>query len=247
LALGQDRSGPCARIGEPDRLRSVTEQGEIVLDTGRFVRLQGLRLPEDSGLREAAVAWLRRQIGRPVGLASAIPPDRWGRLPARPVLADSPTCLDLAHGLLEAGLALVDPGLDEGSVRDLMALESTARERGLGLWADDRYKALPVGQVDRLRERIGHFALVEGRVRGIGERQQRTYLNFGLDWSSDFTIIIPKRSWNALAARGVTAATLKGRRIQARGILEEWQGPALTLTAPEMIEVLAGERGKTER
>ena len=113
-----------------------------------------------------------------------------------------------------------------------------ARERSLGVWADPRYKAVSVGQASRLRERIGRFTVVEGRVRSVGERPQRTYLNFGTDWASDFTIIIPKQAWTALLKRGWSAAALTGRAIRARGIVEDWQGPALTVTLPETIEVL---------
>jgi hypothetical protein len=76
-------------------------------------------------------------------------------------------------------------------------------------------------------------------VRGVGERRERTYLNFGSDWKSDFTITIPKRIWAALRERGVTAASLKGARVRARGVLEEWQGVALEITAADMLEVPA--------
>jgi hypothetical protein len=84
---------------------------------------------------------------------------------------------------------------------------------------------------------------VEGRIRNVGERRQRTYLNFGADWASDFTIVIPKRVFAALLLRrGLTAAALAGRAIRARGILEDWQGPALTVTLPEAIEFLDAHR-----
>jgi hypothetical protein len=53
-----------------------------------------------------------------------------------------------------------------------------------------------------------------------------------------FTIIIPKRIWTLLQERGLGAAILTGRRIRARGILEDRQGPALTVTAGEAIEIL---------
>jgi hypothetical protein len=157
-------------------------------------------------------------------------------------LPDGSACSDLARHLVGGGLALWDPGT-AGIVRpDLPALEAAARKRSLGLWAEARYKAIPVRQVDRMRAWIGRFVLVEGRVRSVGERQARTYLNFGSDWTRDFTIVIPKRTWSEMTVRGVTAAALKGRRIRARGVLEDWQGPALSVTVPETIEVIENER-----
>jgi hypothetical protein len=75
-------------------------------------------------------------------------------------------------------------------------------------------------------------------VRSVGERRARTYLNFGRDWKEDLTITIPKRTWAALGERGLSAASLKGKRIRARGMLEEWQGVAMEITAADMLEVL---------
>jgi len=79
---------------------------------------------------------------------------------------------------------------------------------------------------------------VEGRVRSVGERERRTYLNFGRAWSEDFTVTIPKRSWTILAGDGVSASGLRGRPVRVRGVLEEWNGPALTLSAPDALEIL---------
>ncbi|WP_457089323.1 hypothetical protein [Microvirga sp. P5_D2] len=76
----------------------------------------------------------------------------------------------------------------------------------------------------------------------MGERKQTTYLNFGGHWAEDFTIVIPRKVWTLMAERGLDAASLKGRRIRARGILQTWQGTALTIEMPEMIERLEGNR-----
>jgi hypothetical protein len=217
------------------------------LESGVTIRLVGIRLPQDGPLRESALAWLREQAGRKVRVEEASGPDRWGRVPARLMTDEGPDEGSADPGLGEAlvgqGLALVDPAATETMCGpDLLPIEARARERGLGVWANDRYKAVAATQTERLRERIGHFVLVEGRIRTVGERRQRTYLNFGPDWASDFTIIIPKRIWSAMLRRGFTAATLERRNVRARGILEDWQGPALTVTLPEAIEFLDAHR-----
>jgi hypothetical protein len=177
------------------------------------------------------------------GVAPAAPPDRWGRIVARAQVEASSGRVDLAQELIEEGLALADPEAGGASARaDLLGPEARARARALGLWSDDRYKAISVRQTERLRDRIGHFVVVEGRVRSVGEREQRTYLNFGADWASDFTIVIAKRTWAAFLKRGTDAASLKGRIIRARGVLDDWQGPALAVSRPDAIEVLDDER-----
>ena len=58
------------------------------------------------------------------------------------------------------------------------------------------------------------------------------------------TLTIPKRTWAMMLERGVTAAALKGKRVRARGVLDEWQGVAMEITAPDMLEVLGQEPGR---
>ena len=57
-------------------------------------------------------------------------------------------------------------------------------------------------------------------------------------WNQDLTITIPKRTWAILRERGLSAAALKGKRVTARGVLEEWQGVAMEIAAADMLEVL---------
>ncbi|HEX2135817.1 MAG TPA: DNA-binding protein [Microvirga sp.] len=233
----------CPPAMSPDRIEAVTEDGELVLRTAGLARLAGVRLPLHAPARAAALAWLSARRGHAALVQAGPARDRWDRLPVRIVLTEGGTRLDVAHGLLESGLALVDPATgDGGCLAEILAIEATARERALGLWAQDRYKPVAVADTARVRERIGEFTLVEGRIRSVGERRQQTYLNFGTDWASDFTIILPKRVWSLLQQRGLGAASLRGRRIRARGVVDEWRGPALTVTAAEAIEVLDGAR-----
>jgi endonuclease YncB( thermonuclease family) len=233
----------CTIVAQPDRLQDLTPEGDLLLASGRFAKLAGIRLPDTPPYRDQALAWLRGQAGQPVLVQGKDSRDRWDRVSASIRLSGASPPLDLGHGLVEAGLALVDPGLEQALCQpELLSLEATARERRLGLWADGRYNPIDVNQVDRLQDRIGSFVLVEGRVRSIGEREQRTYLNFGGLWAEDFTIIIPRKTWKLMADRGLGAEALKGRWIRARGILQSWQGTALSVEMPEMIERLEGSR-----
>jgi hypothetical protein len=226
-----------------DRLCAVSPLGDLSFLSGATVSLTGIRLPDEPPWRDAALAWLRGQIHRPLVVHALAAPDRWGRTAARVSWSDASGPSDLARELVDRGLALVDLAAPAPSdTAGLLVRESLAREQGLGLWADARYKALSAATPERLRERIGRFTLVEGRIRSVGERRERTYVNFGSDWASDFTISIPKQVWGEMLRRGVTAATLRGRAIRARGIVEDWQGPALTLTVPETFEFLDESR-----
>jgi hypothetical protein len=204
--------------------------------------LAGIRLSDEQLHRDASLAWLRARTEKSVLVWGSRSRDRWDRLTVRVRLSDDSNPLDFGHGLVEAGLAITDPGLEEGFCQpELLAFEETAREQRLGLWADDRYIPIDSQNLDRLQDRVGSFVLVEGRIRSIGERKQRTYLNFGGHWAEDFTIIIPHKIWKLMADRGLGAEALNGRRIRARGILQPWQGMALTIVMPELIERLEGK------
>jgi hypothetical protein len=246
----QDRPAPrveadCESARSEEAIRSAERAGEVVLASGRVARLAGLRIPDDDGAAEGALAWTGRFAGRTATLVGRGEADRWGRIPGRLLVGTGGSRLDLAETLVEEGLALVDPGeADRLCHPELLALEATARERGLGLWGGDRYKPVEAGNVERLLALAGRFALVEGRVRSVGERRERTYLNFGTDWDRDLTITIPKRTWAMMRDAGLTAESFKGRRIRGRGVVEDRRGPALEITAPDLIEFLDGGRAR---
>ena len=233
-------AGACPSLKLSDRIDSVSDHGEIKLASGRLIRLAGIRMPEDAAAPAQSLAWLRSHAGEPVEVAAVrSEPDRWGRLAAVVTVTGDAGPIDLGRSLVAAGLALVDAGEEDGLCEPrLLATEERARAGGLGLWREDRYKPVAASDFERLTALTGRFALVEGRIRSVGERAQRTYLNFGADWSKALTITIPKRTWRRMLDAGLSAATLRGRRVRARGTIERWNGPTIALTAPELMEIL---------
>jgi hypothetical protein len=149
--------------------------------------------------------------------------------------------IDVGELLVAEGLALVDPGEEDTLCRsNLLAVETRARERRLGLWKADGEPLLRALDTAAVAKQVGRFAIVEGRVVSVGERTARTYLNFGHVGRGALTVTLPKRTWSTLRARGVTAESLRGRRVRARGIVEMWRAATMEVVAPELIEILDG-------
>ena len=101
---------------------------------------------------------------------------------------------------------------------------------------------MPAEEGARLAGLVGRFVVVEGRVRNVGERERRTYLNFAPFGTEGATVTVSKRTWRNMLERGFSAAALRGRRVRARGIVELWRGPTLDVGAAEMIEMLDEEQ-----
>lgn len=208
--------------------------------------LVDLRLPDpaypsrpeptaDVPSRPDAQAWLGSLAGRAVLVQEVGPRDRWDRTPAVVVLREGGG-VDLAELLVAEGLGLVDVGERDGLCRPaLLAAEAGARTARRGIWASDR-ALLQADRPEMLREAGGRFALVEGRVVSVGERRDRTYLNFGRDFARDFAIVVPKRIWARLKQAGASAAALTGATIRVRGLLEIRRAPVLEIEAADMLE-----------
>jgi hypothetical protein len=248
LAVASSLPAVACGAPEPDRIVGLDGRGEIRLASGRRAVLAGIHLPDEDPWRGAALARLRER--EDVSVTRLAAEDRWGRAPVRAEAEG----LDLARGLVEGGLAAADPAsLPEGCpgppaasrfAAELLALEAAARERGLGLWRADRYKPVAAEDEEGVRARAGRFALVEGRIRSVGERRARTYLNLGPDGRRHLTITISKRTWSNMVEKGLSATALRGRRVRVRGVVEEGRGPAVELAAPEVLELLEGSRAR---
>lgn len=235
-AQAAGRTGDAACLAGPARLEvldGVGPRGEIRLASGARVILDSLRWPEASDLAGEAQAWLDARRGARLTVIPRGEPDRWGRERADIQVGDGDD--DLAGGLIAAGLAFADANEADLLCRPaLRLLEASARARGLGLW---RGPVLSATDGAALRIGSGHFAVVEGRVRHVGERGARTYLDFGALGADALTVTVSKRTWRMVRARGLSAASLEGRSVRVRGVLEVWRAPILEAAA-DAIEVL---------
>ena len=115
---------------------------------------------------------------------------------------------------------------------DMLAVENQARAAGAGLW---RYPRFRVRSADEAGRALGSFQLIEGRVLDAARRGDRWYLNFGEDWRSDFTVVIPAQALADFAAANLDPYALRrpGPRL---GL--ELQRPMIEAVIPEQIETI---------
>jgi endonuclease YncB( thermonuclease family) len=230
----------------PERLNgpaeAVTGDRLRIADLPQDVRLAGILAPQgrDDPLRapfaRAARDGLERLLaGRTVSLrVTATAEDRAGRLRAHVLRDDG---LWLQAELVRRGLVRVAAAADAAEfVDDLLVLEAEARKADRGLWALPAYRVRDAADVRRLDSDIGSYQLVAGTVVAAARRGDAIYLDFGEDYRSDMTAIIPRDAWprfNALKPLG-----LAGKRIRVRGWLMRRGGPAVELTVPAFLERL---------
>ena len=223
----------------PDK---VIDGETLRLTDGRELRLAGIRVPWREADRKLA-ARARETVSRAVAkgplrlVFDQRTRNRYGQLLAQVrVLPPGAREIWLQALLLSKGLARVR-GLPENrrAVPALLAVERRARAAGLGLWAYRRFAVLAPEQAAR---RIGSFQIVEGRVLSAETVKGRSYLNFGADWKSDFTVALDRAARRRFEESGLDPLSLEGRRIRVRGWLKSFNGPMLELGYPEQIELL---------
>lgn len=223
----------------------VVDGDTVVLDDGRQVRLVGIQAPKLAlgranfrpwPLADEAKAFVEdRLVDKRVTLRLAPQPkDRHGRVLAHVVRSDDG--LWLQGALLQAGLARVYTFPDNRVLAAAMlALERQARADKKGIWGLPYYA---VRTDENVRVDINTFQLVEGRVLDVAHIKNRVYMNFGVDWRTDFTIKVMTRDEPQFTEAGMDLMALKGQRVRVRGWIVEENGAMIKLDHPQRLEVL---------
>jgi len=238
-ACGADAQDTAA--GETGRLS--VEDGWLSLELGAeaplAVRPAGILIPYgDEPLAPDAAAFLAQIAdGRTASLSyPGEARDRYERAIALVSFDDGTT---LQQAMISAGWARVYswPGETAG-IAELLALEAEARQAGRGLWADPAYR-IRTPDPNLLALDLDSVQIVEGRVISTAQVDGRTYLNFGFDYRSDFTVSIEARDRRAFEAAGIDLLALEGAEVRVRGWVYAMNGPAITIDHPERLEILS--------
>ena len=243
LACG---SKPDAASAQPEQARSAqtvavtTSDGETV-----ELLLVGVRGPDPDTATDASHA-ARRALDSHIASQTlryepAGETDRYDRVPARVRLEGRG---DLALDMVEAGWLMVWPRLGQDADFDgLHEAERRARQAGAGLWSGGEWGAAAFAvrdtDPDRLAQYLDSAQIIEGRVISTGAaRDGRVFLNFGLDWRTDFTAVADEGAAQRFVEAGTDLRTLEGAVTRVRGWLFELNGPAITLSHPAQVELV---------
>jgi hypothetical protein len=145
----------------------------------------------------------------------------------------------LQEELVAKGLARVYSFPDNRAcVAELLARETEARAKRLGVWGSPAYRIQDALDVERLGRLTHSYQLVEGTVASVGQGGGRIYLNFAKDWRSDFTISAERKDAAVFTTAAIDLKDLTGKRVRVRGWVEWRNGPMIEATHPEQIEIL---------
>lgn len=227
----------------------VVDAETVALDDGETVRLVGALAPSAPAWWKGEAPWraevrtreaLERLVrGRAVRLATgARERDRHNWLLAQLFLAEGEGDPWVQGRLVDAGLARSYslPG-NTACLRALQKREAAARERRSGIWRDPFYKVWQAKETDALLKRRYSFEVVEGRVVSVAHLRKWTFVNFGADYRSDFTVAVAAGDRQGFAPE-IELEALEGQRLRVRGWVERWNGPVIKASHPEQIEVL---------
>lgn len=234
--------------GPEGTVASVVDGDTVVLGEGPVVRLVGIQAPRLSKGRPSVPDWpLARKaretlaglvLGKKVRLAyGGEKRDRYDRVLAQMFLDDGTW---VQQAMLARGMARVYTFPDNRAcAAELLAAERQGRAERAGLWTDPFYAILAADKPNRFAGLEGRYVLVEGRIVSTGKSGGRVYLDFGRDWSADFTVIIGPSALRLFDKAGIEPDGLGGSLVRVRGWLDRRNGPVIEVTHPEQIEVLA--------
>jgi len=242
---------------EKGTVAKINDGETLELTDGRVVRLMGAKAPAPPlgwrgetpwpKVEEAKQALARLAAGAEVELRfGGTRADRHGYALAQVFVVKGDTRVWLQQELVAQGLARVYSFPDNRACAgELLARETQARDERKGLWGTGAYRIREAGgdpeEIARLKF---SYQLVEGVVAAVGEGGNRTYLNFGKDWHTDFTVEIERKDKAAFAAAGIDPNALAGKRLRVRGWIEWRNGPMIRATHPEQIELLPPSPGE---
>lgn len=216
--------------------KTITPEA-FILNDDTTVRLSGINAPPEPVFAKKAEEQLNQlTAGKTIAIDSN-GKDRHDRIFAQAYVTDKNGNKSwLQAELIKSGYYFVYPMQEaEEKIGELLKIESAVRAQKRGIWAESGYSDIPT---EKAESNYGKYSFITGTVLDAAPRGDKTYLNFGKDWRTDFSITVNNRLKRGLKKSGIDLEKIKGKQVRVRGLIEEQNGPMIILHAPEQLEIL---------
>lgn len=232
-----------SRAAAPIKMKKAIDATSLLSDTGEIYSLTGLDIPADNETAPKAQKRLAELVEGKKCTLYQTRSEKVGRVNRMNQILAQITCGKddawIQGTLLAEGLARVRTTPEnKNNAADMLALEQTARDKKLGLWA------LPMNAVFTpvtADAHINSFGVVEGRIYQTAQNKTAIFLNFTSDWKTDFSIGIPATLRKDFSKLRIDPLSLKGKTIRVRGWIRNYNGPYIELDHVEQLEIIAAK------
>ncbi|MGE3866571.1 MAG: thermonuclease family protein, partial [Hyphomonadaceae bacterium] len=234
--------------GETGKVVSVIDGDTLTLESGAKVQLTGILAPRrafrdrpaEPLADESRLALEKMALGRTVLLAYGGEKKLGEDLMLAQVFVQTEggRWIWAQQAMLREGMARARTWkTNHARAGDLFAAEAQARKAKIGLWKEKAYAVRAAGTV-AAGER--GYQTVEGVVRAVDSSENgRTYLNFGDDYRTDFTVRVNGKDLDAWTPEDPALTALKGKRVRVRGFVHDSGGPMIDIDHPQAIEIVS--------
>ncbi len=237
--------------GEIDQVASIVDGDTLYLKSGLKVRLSATQAPKLPLGRKGFKAWpfgeeAKQALstlteGKTLQLFyGGLTRDRYDRALAQVYILDASGTPQIwvQEEMVRRGFARVYTWPDTWQdARTLIAAERSAREAKRGIWSHPYY-TVRTPDPNALAQDVDSFQIVEGIITSTADVRGLTYLNFGADYRTDFTVAIARKDRKRFKKAGLDPLSLEGARVRVRGWIELTNGPMIWLDHPERLEIL---------
>ena len=119
---------------------------------------------------------------------------------------------------------------------ELRKAEDEARAKKLNLWSNERWELQNANSDKKVEKfRFGKYQMFKGKVIEVAKVGKRTFLNFGNNWRTDFSVEIKNKHLKHFSK---PLDSYKGKTVIIRGILRPVNGALINATHEQQIEVI---------
>ncbi len=230
------------------KIKKVVDGDTVILATGQYLRYIGIDTPEVRIKKEKQFAYDPQPFSREATQFNqklvegkfvrvefdVEKKDRYGRLLGY-CFVDG---IFVNKKLLEEGYATLytyPPNVKY--VDSLAKAQKEARKNNKGMWG----VYAPISHKEAAKH-INQIRTVRGRVLDSYKSDKCTFLNFGQDYKTDFTIVIFDNSLDYFQKKGINPVEFyRGKTVEVSGRIREYNGPEIIVNSPAEIHTLTSD------